>query len=98
MEELYMTERNRILFDEQIGQGFRIFRTTVLHKTLKEVGGQKLVASLSNFETGKLFRYDYMFYYIVACENEEQLQRLEQLVSAVMEAAWNRGQRYDEKN
>lgn len=96
--EKFLVTKNRELFDEQIGMGFRIFRTTVLHKTLKEVGGQSLVASLSNFETGKLFRYDYMFYYIVACQNEEQLQRLEGLVSAVMKAAWNRGQRYDKKN
>lgn len=96
--EKFLVEKNRELFDEQIGMGFRIFRTTVLHKTLKEIGGQSMIPSLSNFETGKLFRYDYMFYYIVACQNEEQLQRLQYLVNEVMKAAWNRSNRYDKKN
>lgn len=89
---------NRHRFNAEMGEGFRIFRTKVLHKTLREIGGQTLVPSLSNFETGKLFRYEYMFYYIMACRDEKQLQQLERLVSAVMTAAWKRGYDYDEKN
>ena len=89
---------NRHRFNAEMGEGFRIFRTKVLHKTLKEIGGQTLVPSLSNFETGKLFRYEYMFYYVMACKDEKQLQQLERLVSAVMTAAWNRGVDYDKKN
>lgn len=97
MEQLEMM-MNRHRFNAEMGEGFRIFRTKVLHKTLREIGGQTLVPSLSNFETGKLFRYEYMFYYIMACRDEKQLQQLERLVSAVMTAAWKRGYDYDEKN
>ena len=90
MEKFLETE-NREIFDEQIGQGFRIFRTKVLHKTLREIGGQTLVPSLSNFETGKLFRYEYFFYYIMTCKDKKQLEQLERLVTVVMECAWKRG-------
>lgn len=97
MEHAYMY-MNRHRFNAEMGEGFRIFRTKVLHKTLKEIGGQTLVPSLSNFETGKLFRYEYFFYYIVACKDEKQLEQLLRLVTVVMTAAWERGKDYDEKN
>ena len=93
--EMYM---NRHRFNAEMGEAFRVFRTKVLHKTLREIGGQTLVPSLSNFETGKLFRYEYMFYYIMACRNEKQLQQLERLVNVIMEAAWKRVNDHDEKN
>lgn len=97
MEQLEMMA-NRHRFNAEMGEGFRIFRTTVLHKTLREIGGQTLVPSLSNFETGKLFRYEYFFYYVMACKDEKQLEQLVRLVSLVMECAWKRGVDYDEKN
>lgn len=97
MEQSYLYV-NRYRFNAEMGEAFRIFRTKVLHKTLREIGGQKLVPSLSNFETGKLFRYEYMFYYVMACQNEKQLEQLECLVCVVMTAAWKRGYDYDEKN
>ena len=89
---------NKQLFDAEMGEAFRIFRTKVLHKTLKEIGGQTLIPSLSNFETGKLFRYEYMFYYIMACKDEKQLEQLGRFVCVTMKVAWKRGYVYDEKN
>lgn len=85
--------RNQKQFNEELGWSFRIFRTKVLNKTLKELGGEKLVPSLSNFETGKLYRYEYMYYYIKACENEEQVQALMDLINRCLNAAWIREQR-----
>ena len=52
--------RNKRIFNQEMGSVFRIFRVKVLKKTLKDIGGQSLIPSLSNFETGKLFRYDYI--------------------------------------
>lgn len=90
--------RNRKLFDQEMGAAFKIFRTKVLKKTLKEIGGQSLIPSLSNFENGKLFRYEYMYYYIMACQDEKQLRKLEYLVCQIMFNAWKRGIDYDQKN
>lgn len=89
---------NKQLFDKEMGYAFRIFRTKVLKKTLKDIGGQTLIPSLSNFETGKLFRYDYMHYYIAACQDDEQLQELYFLIKQVFDNAWKRGNDYDQKN
>ena len=89
---------NKQQFDKEMGYAFRVFRTKILHKTLKEIGGQSLISSLSNFETGKLFRYDYMHYYIAACQDEEQLQELYLMVRKVLISAWKRGYSYDQKN
>lgn len=85
------------MFDKEMGYAFRLFRTRILKKTLKEIGGQSLIPSLSNFETGKLFRYDYMHFYIDACKDEEQLEELYCLVRKVMINAWKRGNSYDQK-
>ncbi len=89
--------RNRKLFDQEMGAAFKIFRTKVLKRTLKEIGGQSLISSLSNFENGKLFRYEYMYYYIMACQDEKQLRKLEYLVCQIMFNAWKRGESYDQK-
>ena len=86
------------MFDKEMGYAFRLFRTRILKKTLKEIGGQTLIPSLSNFETGKLFRYDYMRYYIDACQDEEQLEELYFLVRQVLNNAWKRGNNHDQKN
>lgn len=85
--------RNQKQFNEELGWSFRIFRTKVLKKTLKELGGETSVSSLSNFETGKLYRYEYMYYYIKACQNEEQMQALMNLVNRCLRATWIREQR-----
>ena len=66
--------------------------------TLKDIGGQSLIPSLSNFENGKLFRYEYMYFYIMACQDEQQLHKLESLVSQIIYNAWKRGECYDQKN
>lgn len=86
---------NKQTFDKEMGYAFRLFRTKILKKTLKEIGGQTLIPSLSNFETGKLFRYDYMRYYIDACQDEEQLEELYFLVRQVLNNAWKRGNNHD---
>ena len=90
--------KNRKLFNREMGVVFKIFRTKVLKKTLKEIGGQTLISSLSNFENGKLFRYEYMYYYIMACQDEKQLRKLEYLVCQIIFNAWKRGNDYDQKN
>lgn len=90
--------RNRKLFNTEMGAAFKIFRTKVLKLTLKDIGGQSLIPSLSNFENGKLFRYEYMYFYIMACEDEKQLRKLEYLVCQIMFNAWKRGESYDQKN
>lgn len=84
-------DRNKKIFNKEMGTAFRIFRVKVLKKTLKDIGGQTLIPSLSNFETGKLFRYSYMYYYIMACEDEHQVQLLENIISQVIINAWKRG-------
>lgn len=84
-------QHNKKLFNEEMGAVFKIFRTKVLKKTLKEIGGQSLIPSLSNFENGKLCRYEYMYHYIRACENESQLHTLESLIIQIMYNAWKRG-------
>ena len=81
-----------------MGEVFRIFRNKVLKKTLKDIGGQSLIPSLSNFETGKLFRYEYMYFYIKACQDEYQVKELETLVNKVIVNAWRREHSYDQKN
>ena len=83
--------RNRKLFNTEMGAAFKIFRTKVLKVTLKDIGGQSLIPSLSNFENGKLFRYEYMYFYIMACQDERQLHKLEYLVNQIMYNAWKRG-------
>ena len=90
--------RNRKLFNTEMGAVFKIFRTKVLKVTLKDIGGQSLIPSLSNFENGKLFRYEYMYFYIMACQDESQLHKLEYLVNQIMYNAWKRGECYDKKN
>lgn len=89
---------NRKLFNQEMGAAFKIFRTKVLKMTLKDIGGQSLIPSLSNFENGKLFRYEYMYFYIMACQDEKQLRKLEYLVCQIMFNAWKRGESYDQKN
>ena len=85
--------RNRKLFNQEMGAAFKIFRTKVLKRTLKDIGGQSLIPSLSNFENGKLFRYEYMYFYIMACHDEKQLRKLEFLVCQIMFNAWKRGEK-----
>lgn len=89
--------RNRKLFNTEMGAAFKIFRTKVLKVTLKDIGGQSLIPSLSNFENGKLFRYEYMYFYIMACQDERQLHKLYFLINQIMFNAWKRGNRYDKK-
>ena len=90
--------RNKTIFNQEMGTAFRVFRLTVLKKTLKDIGGQSIISSLSNFETGKLFRYDYMYYYIMACEDDQQLEQLERIIFQVITNARKRGYSYDQKN
>lgn len=90
--------KNRELFNQEMGAAFKIFRNKVLRKTLKDIGGSSLIPSLSNFENGKLFRYDYMYYYIMACQDEIQLLKLEYLVCQIMINAWKRGEGHDQEN
>ena len=90
--------RNKRIFNQEMGLVFRIFRVKVLKKTLKDIGGQSLIPSLSNFETGKLFRYDYMYYYIMACDDKHQLRLLEHIIFQVITNAWKRGYNNDQKN
>lgn len=90
--------RNKRIFNQEMGSVFRIFRVKVLKKTLKDIGGQSLIPSLSNFETGKLFRYDYMYYYIMACDDKRQLRLLEHIIFQVIANAWKRGYNNDQKN
>lgn len=81
-----------------MGAVFKIFRTKVLKKTLKDTGKcQTLISSLSNFEHGKLLRYEYMYYYIVSCDDEKQLQKIEYLVNQIIYNAWKREHDYDQK-
>ena len=89
---------NKDLFSLEMGAVFKVFRTKVLKATLKEIGGESRISSLSNFENGKLLRYEYMYYYIVACQNDEQFNKLKYLVSQIMFNAWKRGINHDEKN
>lgn len=86
------------LFNLEMGAIFKIFRTKVLKATLKEIGGESRISSLSNFENGKLLRYEYMYYYIVACQNDEQFNKLKYLVNQIMFNAWKRGINHDEKD
>lgn len=90
--------RNRKLFNQEMGAAFKIFRTKVLKMTLKDIGGQSLIPSLSNFENGKLFRYEYMYFYIMACQDERQLHKLQYLINVIIFNAWKRGKNYDQKN
>lgn len=90
--------RNRKLFNTEMGAAFKIFRTKVLKVTLKDIGGKSLIPSLSNFENGKLFRYEYMYFYIMACQDKRQLDQLEFLVNQIMFNAWKRGESYDQKS
>ena len=90
--------RNHKQFNDELGWCFRIFRTKVLKKSLKELGGETLVPSLSNFETGKLYRYEYIYYYVKACQTKEQLQALVDLISQCLNDAWDREQREEEDN
>lgn len=77
-----------------MGAAFKIFRTKVLKVTLKDIGGKSLIPSLSNFENGKLFRYEYMYFYIMACQDERQVYKLETLVSQIIYNAWKRGEMF----
>ena len=89
---------NKDLFNLEMGAVFKVFRTKVLKATLKDVGGESRISSLSNFENGKLLRYEYMYYYIAACQNDEQFSKLKYLVNQIMFNAWKRGINHDEKN
>lgn len=61
---------------------------------MRELGGsERLVSSLSNFETGRLCRYDYFYYYIKACQNKEQVQALVDLIGQCLNDAWDREKR-----
>ena len=86
---------NKDLFNLEMGAVFKVFRTKVLNATLKEIGGESRISSLSNFENGKLLRYEYMYYYIVACQDNEQLDKLKYLVNQIMFNAWKRGANHD---
>lgn len=89
---------NKDLFNLEMGAIFKVFRTKVLKATLKEIGGESRISSLSNFENGKLLRYEYMYYYIIACRNDEQFNKLKYLVNQIMFNAWKRGISHDKKN
>lgn len=89
---------NKDLFNLEMGAIFKVFRTKVLKATLKEIGGESRISSLSNFENGKLLRYEYMYYYIVACQDDDQLDKLKYLVNQIMFNAWKRGANHDQKN
>ena len=89
---------NKDVFNLEMGAIFKVFRTKVLKATLKDIGGESRISSLSNFENGKLLRYEYMYYYIVACQNDEQFSKLKYLVNQIMFNAWKRGANYDQKN
>ena len=86
---------NKDLFNLEMGAIFKVFRTKVLKTTLKEIGGESRISSLSNFENGKLLRYEYMYYYIVACQDNDQLDKLKYLVNQIMLNAWKRGANHD---
>lgn len=78
-------------FVYETGQVFRLFRKYTLKKTLVELGGSQ-ASSLSNFETGKLRKLDYIPIYINECKDERQLYELYKLVNQVIFNEWKRGQ------
>lgn len=77
-------------FVYETGQAFRLFRKYKLKKTLFELAGSQ-VASLSNFENGKIRKLDYIPLYINQCKDEKQLYELNKLVSQVFFNEWKRG-------
>lgn len=82
-------------FYQEMGGVFRLFRIYTLKMTLEELGGKSLISSLSNFENGKLVRYNYFYLYIRACKSDDQAQKLIKLVGQIMYNAYKRGDMYD---
>ena len=76
-------------FVYEVGQVLRLFRKYKLKKTLLDIAG-KSSSSLSNFENGKIRKFDYITYYIKQCKNEEQLNELMKLLNQVIYNEWKR--------
>lgn len=77
---------NNSNFKKSLGATCQMFRKYRLKKTLKEVSELAgiSISTLSNFEQGHSSNVSNLLYYIIACDNIEQVEFFNSLVSELI--------------